>query len=105
MSTPSASRTVTVVNPRGFHARPAGEFVRMAREFESTVSLAKSNERIDGKSILDILTLAAVEGTELEVSAIGSDADEAVSRLAEFIASGFGGDSEDSDEAAGNAMI
>ena len=55
-------RTVIVTNPQGLHARPADLFVKLASQFESKIEVIKDGERVDGKSILDILTLAAVAG-------------------------------------------
>jgi phosphocarrier protein HPr len=67
----TAQRTVTIVNPQGLHARPADLFVRLANQYESVIGVRKGNETVDGKSILSILTLAATEGTELEIQATG----------------------------------
>ena len=69
--------------------RPADLFVRMANRFSSTVEVAKGDQKVDGKSILSILMLAAESGAELKVSARGEDAAEAVAALAELVESGF----------------
>lgn len=82
-------RTVVVNNPNGVHARPADLIAKCARGFESNVTLAKGTERIDAKSIWGILTLAATQGTQLEIQAEGRDAAEALDALAELIASNF----------------
>ena len=89
MNESRAVRKVVVCNPQGLHARPADLFVKLAARYESKIEVIKDNERVDGKSILAILTLAAVEGTELMIEAIGSDANEAIDALAELVIQNF----------------
>jgi phosphocarrier protein HPr len=89
MSELIARRTVVVTNPQGLHARPADLFVKLARRFAANVEVIKDSERVDGKSILAMLTLAAVENTELVIEASGADAEEAVAALAELFARNF----------------
>ncbi len=84
-----ASRQVTVTNAHGLHARPAHLLVRCASQFQSRIELIKDAERVDGKSILSVLTLAAGPGTRLIVRAEGEDAEEAVESLAQLFANGF----------------
>jgi phosphocarrier protein len=86
------SRTVTVTNPLGLHARAAARFVRLASRFACAVRVRRDDREMDGKSILGILLLAAAQGTELEVSADGADEAEAVAALAELVTSGLGED-------------
>ena len=85
----TAEKLVTLVNPQGLHMRPADLLVRKASCFSANVELGKGELKVDGKSILSILTLAAEEGTELKIVAKGSDATEAVEALASLIESGF----------------
>ena len=80
-----AKREVVVSNPQGLHARPADLFARMASRFESTVEVVKDGTRADGKSILDILMLAAEQGTLLLIVARGADARQAVDALAGIV--------------------
>lgn len=82
-------RTVTVINPQGLHARPVDLFVRLANQFGARIEVIKGGERADGKSILSILTLAAQQGTQLDIEATGDDADVAIAALAELVKSGF----------------
>ncbi|MBI2827141.1 MAG: HPr family phosphocarrier protein [Planctomycetia bacterium] len=89
MSETTVQRTVIVTNPQGLHARPADLFVKLAKRFESKIELVKDSERVDGKSILAILTLAAVAGTTLSIEATGRDAQEALDALSELIAQNF----------------
>ena len=88
MSEPRATRTVKVNNPQGLHARPADQFARLANRFKCKIVLIKENERVDGKSVLNILTLAAVQGTQLVLEAEGEDAEAAVTALAELVEHG-----------------
>jgi phosphocarrier protein HPr len=81
---------VTVVNPQGFHARPAHLFTKLASSFQSHVEILKGNEVLNGKSILDLLTMSAGNGTTLTLRAAGPDADSAVEALAKLIEGGFG---------------
>jgi phosphotransferase system HPr (HPr) family protein len=90
MSAAKSTRKVTIINPQGIHARPANMIVKCCAQFASDVAIVKGSERINGKSILEILTLAATEGTELSLEADGPDAEEALAALAELIAQGFG---------------
>lgn len=82
MSNLKASRSVTIRNPQGLHLRPGELFVRKASEFESTVEVISGSRRVDGKSLLDIATLGAAQGTKLEIAAHGPDAEAAVEALA-----------------------
>lgn len=84
-----AAQTVEVVNPQGLHARPANLFVRLANEFQSTIEVVKDGERVDGKSILSVLTLVASQGTQLAIEARGPDADNAIRALVELVSDGF----------------
>lgn len=83
------SRAVTIVNPHGLHARPADKIVKLASQYQSRIEFIKGHERVDGRSIISLLTLAAEQGTELVVQATGDDAQAAVDALAELIAHHF----------------
>ena len=90
MNEQNASKTVEIVNPEGMHARPADLFAKCAGKFTSTIAVIKPDgESIDGKSILSLLTLAAVKGTKLQIDATGPDASEAVQALSDLVGSGF----------------
>lgn len=84
-----ATRTVVVTNPQGLHARPADLFVKTATRFASKIELVKGRERVDGKSILSLLTLAAVAGTQLLIEADGPDAEQALDALARLVEQNF----------------
>jgi phosphocarrier protein len=86
------SRSVTVVNQLGMHARAAAKFVHLATRFEARVLVARELRQMDGKSIMGILLLAAACGSSLTISADGPDELAAVDALAALVQSGFGED-------------
>ena len=86
------SRSVTVANKLGLHARAAARFVHLASQFQSNVKVSLGAQTMDGKSIMGILLLAAATGTVLKVSADGDDERAAVDALCGFIETGFGED-------------
>jgi len=85
-----AERTVTILNTLGLHVRPSAAFAGTASKFRSTVSVIRDGQAVNAKSSIDLLTLAAVSGTELLLRADGDDAREAVDALATLIESKFG---------------
>lgn len=84
-----ASVSVTVSNRLGLHARPAMSFVETATNFESSVTVARGSHVVDGKSIMQIMMLAATKGTKLDIEAEGPDADDAVAALKALVERGF----------------
>ncbi len=86
------SRTVTVVNQLGMHARAAAKFVHLAARFEAQVRVGRLGREMDGKSIMGLLLLAAARGTTISISATGADEQLAVAALAELVEQGFGED-------------
>ena len=92
MQLPNVQRTVVVSNPQGLHARPAELLVRLAMQFESDVEVIRDGQRVDAKSILNVLTLGAGQGTEITLQAQGTDAQEAVEALVRLIESEFATD-------------
>lgn len=89
MTQETRTLTVTVTNPQGLHARPASAFVQTSLRFSSKIEVIKDSERVDGTSILSLLTLGALEGTKLSIEATGSDAEQALEALAELFARNF----------------
>ena len=101
MSDQQRTRTVVVTNRLGLHLRPADAFVKTALRFGSKIEVIKDeSERVDGKSVLSLLTLAAVEGTKLSIEASGDDADEALDALADLFARNFDEDDTMDQQAA-----
>lgn len=83
---------VTISNKLGLHARPAMMFVDTANRFESDITVRRADnddEVVDGKSIMQMMMLAATKGTELVITADGSDAQDALNALEELIDSRF----------------
>lgn len=74
--------TVQVRSPLGLHARPAARLAQIAQNYTADIVLRMDNTAADAKSILDILSLAASQGTELQVEASGSDARQAIEDIA-----------------------
>ena len=87
----TASAVVTIANKLGLHARPATLFVDRAcsAQAQITVRRCDQSEAVDGKSIMQMLMLAATQGTRLEITAEGNDADEAVRNLVRLVEGGF----------------
>jgi phosphotransferase system HPr (HPr) family protein len=80
-------RQVVIRNPMGLHMRPAAAFASMAQGFSGEVSVLHAERRVNGKSWLDLLLLAAPEGTELTLEVSGPGAMQAIESLAEQLAS------------------
>jgi len=85
---------VVLVNRQGLHARPAHMFVQTANAYASELRVGRTDndERVDGKSIMGMMMLAAERGVELELEATGADAEQQLRALAELVAARFGED-------------
>ena len=83
-------RTATIVNKLGLHARPCAQLVSTATRYRSEVSLVKEEMRVNGKSIMGVMMLAAERGSVLTIEVSGSDEEEAAQALVGVIESGFG---------------
>jgi phosphocarrier protein HPr len=84
------TKTVTIVNALGMHARAAAKFVHLSSTFTARIRVARQGREIDGKSIMGLLLLAAARGATLTVSADGVDEQQALDALSALIESGFG---------------
>lgn len=88
------SDTVNIKNPSGLHARPASQFVRATKQFESSIMIAHSApdspRQVNAKSIVALLSLELVQGTNVSITAQGADEELAVTTLIGLIQSGFG---------------
>jgi len=82
-------KKVVIKNKLGLHARAAVKFMNMANRFASSVWIEKDGNEIDGKSILGILTLAAVQGSEITLKISGPDEAQAISALEALIEEKF----------------
>jgi len=84
-----ATQRVVICNQRGLHARAAARFVKLAGGYDAAVTVTAKGTAVPGLSIMGLMMLAAGPGTELEISAKGSDADSAVAALANLVANRF----------------
>ena len=85
-------KTVTIVNKLGLHARPSAMLVTTTGRYKSEVHFTKDNLRVNGKSIMGVMMLAAEMGSELIVEVDGPDEEEAMTDIVKVIESGFNGD-------------
>jgi len=85
----TAQANVTIANRLGLHARPAMTFVDTAAHFTADITVKKGTQTVDGKSIMQLMMLAATHGTELVIAANGPDADDAIAKLCELVESKF----------------
>jgi phosphocarrier protein HPr len=82
-------KDVTVKNQIGLHARPATFFIQKANEFKSSIWVEREERRVNAKSLLGVLSLGIVGGTDIRIIADGSDEQNAVDTLVELVESGF----------------
>jgi phosphocarrier protein len=83
-------RPVTIVNKLGLHARAAAKLVTAAAAFSSEIDISKNGQRVNGKSIMGVMMLAASRGTELIIYTSGVDEVEAANSIVELVSSKFG---------------
>ena len=81
---------VTIPNKLGLHARAAAMFSRQASAFIADVFVLKDSMEVNGKSIMELLTLAATKGSDITIKARGDDEEQAIGVLAELVKQGFG---------------
>ncbi len=82
-------KDVVVQNQVGLHARPATFFIQKANEFKSSIWVEKEERRVNAKSLLGVLSLGIVGGTEIKIIADGDDEETAVCALVDLVESGF----------------
>ena len=90
MAAETLSREFTLLNKYGMHVRPAGLFAKTASRYQSEITVEKDGVSVSGKSIMALMTLEAVHGTVLRVTAVGEDAAAALDELGELVANRFG---------------
>ena len=83
------SRNVTIKNSVGLHARPATFFIQKANEFKSSIWVEKEDRRVNAKSLLGVLSLGIMGGTDIRIIAGGADETQAVDELVRLVESGF----------------
>ncbi len=84
--------TVAIVNKRGLHARAAAQFVKLVENFDAEITVARAGTAVSGRSIMGLMMLAASPGTELDLSAEGPQAEDALAAVANLIANRFNED-------------
>ncbi len=82
---PQIAREIVVKNAQGLHARPAALFVQIASRYNSNVTIQKDGEKVNGKSIMGILTLGVQPGVTLKLEVDGDDADQVIAELEELL--------------------
>ena len=80
-----ASKTVTIVNKLGLHARAATQLVQVANKFDATVTLLKGDKEADANSVLGLMMLESHQGEQVEIIRDGEDAEEALHAIASLI--------------------
>lgn len=83
-------RPVTIINKLGLHARATAKLVATASNFDSSLRIARNDREVDAKNIMQVMMLAASQGTEVELIGEGPDEEEAVAALVELIDDYFG---------------
>ena len=83
------TRSLTVQNSVGLHARPATYFIQEANKYRSAISVKKDSRKVNAKSLLGVLSLGVVQGMTIEIEAEGADETAAIEGLANLIENGF----------------
>ncbi|MDX2223166.1 MAG: HPr family phosphocarrier protein [Rhodospirillaceae bacterium] len=81
--------TVEILNSKGLHARAAAKFCKTAHQFDAEVAVARNGTTVSGGSIMGLMMLAASQGTTIEISAAGPDAEAAMAALCALVANRF----------------
>ncbi len=81
---------VEIVNKLGLHARPSAKLTQLATRYKSEIWISKGPRKVNGKSIMGVMMLAAARGTKLVFEASGADEDDAAAAVAGLISEGFG---------------
>ncbi len=89
---PVLSRTVTITNARGLHARASARFVKTAEQFNADVRVIRDGQTVSGTSIMGLMMLAAATGASIVIEADGPQAEEAMDALTALVADNFGED-------------
>jgi phosphocarrier protein len=83
------TRTVTIRNQRGLHARAAAKFVKLAAEFEAEIWVERNGSEVGGQSIMGLMMLAAGPGSTIDIAATGAQAEAALAALVSLVERGF----------------
>ena len=85
MNGTTLQRLVTIADPQGLHMRPAAAFAKLARRFQSNITVRRDDRSVNGKSQLDLMLLAAEPGTQLLLEISGDDAPAALAALGSIL--------------------
>lgn len=85
----SQTKTIEIINKLGMHARAAAQFVQLASSFTSHIEIEKDNRRVNGKSIMGVMMLAASKGSKVTLYANGDDEEESINKLEQLINNRF----------------
>ncbi len=83
------TKTLTIRNRRGLHARAAAKFVKTVEEFDATVEVSKDGQTVTGTSIMGLMMLAAAPGCTIDVATAGKEAEGAMAALETLVGAGF----------------
>lgn len=83
------SRDIEIINKLGMHARAAAKFVKLASSFESQIEIERKGRRVNGKSIMGVMMLAAGKGSQITIYTDGDDAAESLDQLEQLINNRF----------------
>ena len=81
--------TMLIQHDTGLHARPAAQFVKLAKQFKSDITVTNNGKTVNAKSIMFILTLGIAKNTEIMLTANGEDEQEAISALVKLVENNF----------------
>jgi phosphocarrier protein len=84
------SAEIQIVNKLGLHARPSAQLTQVASKFASEVWISKGSRRVNGKSIMGVMMLAAAKGATLKIETTGADEQQALEAITTLISKGFG---------------
>jgi len=85
-----ATANLTIINRLGLHARAAAKFVQTAALYNCDVAISKGGKKVNGKSIMGVMMLAAAQGAEIEICTTGADGQQALDALTALVADKFG---------------
>ena len=88
----SVSKKIEIINKLGLHARAAAQFVKLASNFSSHIEIEKNQQRVNGKSIMGVMMLAASKGSQITIHAEGEDENDSIIKLEELINNRFNED-------------
>jgi phosphocarrier protein len=90
MKASAVTREIVIRNRLGLHARAAAQFVKTAGRFKAEITVESGRQKVNGKSIMGLLMLAAAQGTTLRLCAAGEDGSTALQALADLVQARFG---------------